>query len=241
MPSFGRAPTRTVIHALAPFALISIASVSSARTASSQRTSVASASAARDSCRPDPDGPRVSRAAFAASEQSAYVLPYLPGAPRLAWRTTSHFNPGNKGVGLYAIDFEMPIGTPVIAVRAGTVVAARDTFPDGNDKDLEENFVMVRHADSTVARYIHLTQRGALVRVGDVVREGQRIALSGNTGQTGGPHLHFDVQRCGPNLPPGYNTLPCGMTVPLTFRNAGPNVCGLVPGRRYRATAVTRP
>ncbi len=241
MPSSKRAPTRTVLHAVAPLALIGLASVASTGTASAQRVRAASMSATSDSCRPDPDGPRVSRAAFVASEQSAYILPYLPGAARLVWRTTSHFNPGNKGVGLYAIDFAMPIGTPLIAARAGTVVAARDQFADGNDTDLEENFVMVRHADSTVARYIHLTQRGALVRVGDVVTQGQRIALSGNTGQTGGPHVHFDVQRCGPNLPPGYNTLPCGMTLPLTFRNAGPNICGLVPGRRYRATAITRP
>jgi len=197
--------------------------------------------AGNDSCRPDPDGPSVLRAVFINSERSPYILPYLPGAARLVWRTTSHFNPGNKGVGLYAIDFEMPIGTPLIAARAGTVVAARDHFPDGNDTDLEETFVMVRHADSTVARYIHLTSGGALVRVGDVVRQGQRRALSGNSGQTGGPRLDFDVQRCGPNLPPAYNALPCGMTVPLTFRNATANVCGSVPGRRHRVTAVTRP
>jgi murein DD-endopeptidase MepM/ murein hydrolase activator NlpD len=186
-----------------------------------------------DRCRPDPDGPFVERSAFPPSAGSMYILPFELGVPRLVWRTTSHFNRGNRGVGLYAIDFEMPIGTPLLAVRAGTVAAVRDTFPDGNDRDLEENFVMIQHADSTVARYIHLTKGGALVALGQAVQQGQRVALSGNTGQTGGPHLYFDVQRCGPNLPPGYNTLPCGMTVPLTFRNAGANVCGLIPGRRY--------
>ncbi len=236
MASVAQALRRPDIRALTPFALGGVICLATASVASAQR-----ARAASDSCRPDPEGPAVSRAAFVASAKAAYILPYLPGAARLVWRTTSHFNPGNKGVGLYAIDFEMPIGTPLVAARAGTVVAVRDHFADGNDKDLEENYVMVRHADSTVARYIHLTRGGALVRVGDVVPQGQRIALSGNTGQTGGPHLHFDVQRCGPNLPPGYNTLPCGMTVPLTFRNAGPNVCGLIPGRRYSATAVSRP
>jgi murein DD-endopeptidase MepM/ murein hydrolase activator NlpD len=184
-------------------------------------------------CRPDPDGPPVRAAAFAARESTAYILPFELGTPRLIWRTTSHYTRGNGGVGLYAIDVEMPIGTPLVASRAGTVVAVRDSFPDGNDRDLEENYVMVRHADATVARYLHLALRGALVRVGDRVQQGQRIALSGNSGQTGGPHLHFDVQQCGPNLPPGYNTLPCGMTVPLTFKNAGPNRCGLIPGQRY--------
>jgi murein DD-endopeptidase MepM/ murein hydrolase activator NlpD len=189
-------------------------------------------SAAR--CRPDRDGPVVRRADYARPDSSPYILPIEPGVSFPVWRTTSHFTPGNGGVGLYAIDIGMPIGTPLVAVRSGVVVAARDHFRDGNDRDLEENFVMVRHADGTVARYIHLMHRGARVSVGDAVRQGQRIALSGNSGQTGGPHLHFDVQRCGPNLPPGYNTLPCGQTVPVTFRNAGANPCGLVPGQRIR-------
>lgn len=186
-------------------------------------------------CKPDPDGPEVMRSVFAESETSEYILPFKHGTAHLVWRTTSHFNPGNRGVGLYAIDFEMPIGTPLIAARAGKVVAVQDTFKDGNDRDLEENFVMVQHVDGTVARYIHLKFGGALVVLGQDVTQGQRIALSGNTGQTGGPHLHFDVQICGPNLPPRYNALPCGMTVPLTFRNTGTNVCGLVPGIRYGA------
>ena len=186
-----------------------------------------------EKCRPDRGGPLVERAQFVASDRSAYILPFERGLTSLVWRTTSHFAKGNGGVGVYAIDFEMPVGTPLVAARGGIIVAARDTFVDGNDRDLEENFVMVRHADGTVARYIHLTQRGVLVALGDSVHQGQRIARSGNTGQTGGPHLHFDVQRCGPNLPPAYNALPCGMTVPLTFRGAGGNPCGLVPGRRY--------
>jgi murein DD-endopeptidase MepM/ murein hydrolase activator NlpD len=188
---------------------------------------------AGSTCRPDPQGPELNPALFTPAARSPYMLPFEVGTPRLVWRTSSHFNPGNRGVGLYAIDFEMPIGTPLLAARAGKVVAVQDQFPDGNNKDLEENFVMVQHADASVARYIHLQQGGVRVKLGDEVHQGQRIALSGNSGQTGGPHLHFDVQSCGPNLPPNYNTLPCGMTLPLTFSNAGPQPCGLIPGRRY--------
>jgi murein DD-endopeptidase MepM/ murein hydrolase activator NlpD len=188
-----------------------------------------------DQCIPDPNGPAVLKSAFPDSKKSHYILPYEANTSHLVWRTTSHHNAGNGGVGLYAIDIEMPIGTPLVASRAGTVVAVRDHFPDGNDKDLEENYVMVQHDDKTVARYIHLTQGGALVKLGDVVRQGQRIALSGNSGQTGGPHLHFDVQTCGPNLPPAYNALPCGKTVPVNFRNTEKNPCGLIPNRKYRA------
>ena len=188
-------------------------------------------------CRPDPVGPLVKQRDFPIEASSEYVLPYEPGTTRVVWRTTSHFTQGNGGVGLYAVDFGMPVGTPIVAARGGKVVAVRDTFPDGNNRDLEENFVMIQHADSTVARYIHLKQGGVLVKLGQEVRQGERVALSGNTGETGAPHLHFDVQRCGPNLPPRYNALPCGMTVPVTFRNAGPNACGLVAGERYRASA----
>ena len=172
---------------------------------------------------------------FPASGASEYILPFEPGTARLVWRTTSHFNPGNKGVGLYAIDFEMPVGTPLVAARSGKVVAVQDIFKDGNDRDLEENFVMFQHTDGTGARYIHMRLRGSLVTIGQDVKQGQRIGFSGNTGQTGGPHLHLDVQTCGPNLPPKYNALPCGMTAPVTFRNAGENECGVLPGRRYGA------
>lgn len=173
--------------------------------------------------------------AFPPMDMSPYVLPYAVGDAHLVTNTTGHYTPSNGGVGLYAVDFAMPTGTPVHAARAGEVVAIREHFRDGNGVDLEENFVFVRHADGTVARYFHLTGDGAAVRVGDRVRQGELIGWSGNTGQTAGPHLHFDVQACGPNLPPDYNALPCGRTLPVSFRNARPHCCGLKVGERYEA------
>jgi hypothetical protein len=110
-----------------------------------------------DECLPDPNGPPLKRSVFPRESESPYILPFEPGKSFLVWRTTSHFNPGNKGVGLYAIDFEMPIGTPLIAARGGKVVAVQQSFRDGNDKDLEENFVMIEHDDKTIARYIHIS------------------------------------------------------------------------------------
>jgi murein DD-endopeptidase MepM/ murein hydrolase activator NlpD len=56
------------------------------------------------------------------------------------------------------------------------------------------NFVRVLHDDGTMGLYAHLKPEGVLVRVGQRVRQGQRIGLSGNTGFTTGPHLHFAVQ-----------------------------------------------
>ncbi|KAH8091210.1 peptidase [Aureococcus anophagefferens] len=55
------------------------------------------------------------------------------------------------------------------------------------------NFVAVRHDDGSYARYYHLRTDGSLFKVGDSVEAGQHIAFSGNTGYTGGPHLHLDV------------------------------------------------
>jgi murein DD-endopeptidase MepM/ murein hydrolase activator NlpD len=129
----------------------------------------------------------------------------------------------------------MPIGTTIVASRAGRVVAVQEAFVDGNGEDLKENFVFIRHEDGTTSRYYHLMHDGALVSMGDVVRQGQPIALSGNTADSAGPHLHFDVQACGPNLPPRCNALPCGQTVPVTFRNTRPHAWGLVAGEGYQA------
>mgnify|MGYP000197477343 CR=1 FL=1 len=106
---------------------------------------------------------------------------------------------------------------------------------DGNNIDLQENYVFIQHQDGSVARYFHLTHNGALVEEGDKVNTGDVIALSGNTGQSGGPHLHFDVQQCGPNLPPHYNQLPCGQTVPISFKNTRFHHCGLKSGESYIA------
>jgi murein DD-endopeptidase MepM/ murein hydrolase activator NlpD len=57
------------------------------------------------------------------------------------------------------------------------------------------NFVVILHSDGTTGEYYHLAEGGALVEVGDNVVRGQAIALSGNTGHTTMPHLHFAVYR----------------------------------------------
>jgi murein DD-endopeptidase MepM/ murein hydrolase activator NlpD len=168
-------------------------------------------------------------------QSSPYLLPYQVGEAFPVVVSTGHYRASNQGVGLYAIDFDMPIGTKIVASRTGEVVAVRETFHDGNGKDLEENYVFIRHSDGTIARYFHLTHNGALVNEGDKVKAGDLIAISGDTGQTLSQHLHFDVQQCGPNLPPGYNKLPCGQTIPVTFKNTSSHSCGLEEGVSYKA------
>lgn len=181
----------------------------------------------------------VSCSAFPISQSAEYVLPYSVGARFMVSRTFDHYLPSNGGVGLYAIDVLMPMDTPVLAIRSGTTVAVEERFSDDDHAVYHENFVMVRHADGTVARYIHLMMNGADVSVGEPVVQGQVVGRSGNSGESTAPHLHFDVQSCGPNLPPNFNPVPCGMTVPLSFRNTDPQTCGLEARQSYAAMPFT--
>jgi hypothetical protein len=97
-----------------------------------------------------------------------------------------------------AIDFEMPVGTPVHAAREGLVInVAHRFFKGGLSTEMldEANFVQILHDDGTSAIYAHLQLDTVRVRPGQRVRRGEYIANSGNTGYSGGPHLHFVVVR----------------------------------------------
>jgi hypothetical protein len=169
---------------------------------------------------------------FAPVAESPYRLPWQVGH---SYVVNPHLA-RESGVERYAIDVPMPIGTDVLAMRAGTVVRVDESYFDGDNQPGHENRVMVEHADGTVARYVHLTHDGVLVGIGDVVSQGQRLGLSGHTGNSSEPHLHFDVTRSCCASPPNYNELPFGETLPLTFRNASPDSsCGLFFSVRYTA------
>lgn len=97
----------------------------------------------------------------------------------------------------HAVDLAAPVGTPVLAARDGVVMQVESGFSAGAfDPRLHgrANFVRVLHDDGTMALYAHLDANGVSVRTGDRVRRGQRLGLSGNTGFSAGPHLHFVVQ-----------------------------------------------
>lgn len=102
---------------------------------------------------------------------------------------------GHQGHCSFAYDFQMPIGTPVHAARSGKVVHVEQSHKDATRKPGEENVVVIQHDDGTYARYYHLTQNGAKVAVGKDVKQKQLIALSGDSGASAGPHLHFDVTK----------------------------------------------
>ncbi|HNV79999.1 MAG TPA: M23 family metallopeptidase [Thermomonas sp.] len=98
----------------------------------------------------------------------------------------------------HALDFAADIGTPVFAARAGTVMQVEAGFRAGGiasrDNRGRANFIRILHDDGSMALYAHLAVDGVLVRIGQEVTAGQRIGLSGNTGFSTGPHLHFAVQ-----------------------------------------------
>jgi hypothetical protein len=96
----------------------------------------------------------------------------------------------------YAYDFSLPTGTPVLASRSGVVAAACGVYRRGGlrlELKGRANHVVLRHGDRLYSRYYHLAPGGVAVAVGQAVAAGDVIGRSGNTGYSGGPHLHWDV------------------------------------------------
>ena len=180
----------------------------------------------------DPANAGVDCTLFTPAAVSPHVLPWHPGH---TFKANPHLK-DDRSVQKFAIDVAMPIGTDVLAMRAGTVASVEESFFDGDLTPGHANFVLIRHEDGTAARYFHLTHAGALVSVGDEVAQGEPIGLSGHTGHSSEPHLHFDVTRYCCSTPPNHNLMPAGETLPLSFSNAAPDSsCGLTHGASYTA------
>ena len=124
----------------------------------------------------------------------AYPLPWVGGPFRISQGANGAFS-HNTPRGRYAIDIAMPEGTPIIASRPGTVVKVENDQQQGRSANPSGNFVRVLHDDGTMSVYLHLMQGSVKVREGQRVMTGTPLALSGNTGHSTGPHLHFVVQR----------------------------------------------
>ncbi|KAF1025275.1 MAG: Murein DD-endopeptidase MepM [Pseudomonas sp.] len=147
---------------------------------------------------------------FARIQPYRYPFPWRGGPFRLTQGPNgsfSHTEPKSR----YAMDIAMPEGTMIIAARGGVVIdtennqVGRGTHPSGN-------FVRVQHDDGTQGVYLHLKQGSVSVREGQRVRVGSPLALSGNTGNSSGPHLHFVVQRV---TPAGLVSIPYVFSQPL--------------------------
>lgn len=130
-------------------------------------------------------------------DQYVYRLPYASGKSyRVIQGYGSRFS--HTGLEQFATDFLMSEGTPVHAARGGIVARVEEANTVGCWRagcGAHANFVVILHEDGTTGEYYHLQQDGVLVDVGDRIFAGQEIALSGNTGHTTVPHLHFAVYR----------------------------------------------
>ncbi|MCS6971854.1 MAG: M23 family metallopeptidase [Turneriella sp.] len=150
----------------------------------------------------------------------------VPGKPGLWFITGLHFDPEEKeflnlrafvhpvrgkitsGFGLRrdpftekhrfhkGIDIACPIGTPVVASAEGTVIFT------GSKKGYGKT-VVLEHRNGYQTLYGHLDR--ILVKPGDKVKQGEKIALSGTTGRSTGPHLHFEVRRRGQPERPNFH------------------------------------
>ncbi|MFF6984208.1 M23 family metallopeptidase [Streptomyces sp. NPDC008343] len=88
-------------------------------------------------------------------------------------------------------DFAVPNGTDVMAAHGGTVVKAGGN--GAGDGPAYGNAVVIKHGNGTFSQYAHLSRID--VKIGQIVKTGQHIAKSGNTGNSSGPHLHFEIRR----------------------------------------------
>jgi len=138
----------------------------------------------------------------------------------------THADPPNQ----YAVDIVMPIGTPILAARAGRVMDMEDDFHGAAQTErylTRANHIRILHDDGTMAVYAHLQPNSLRVRQGAKVRRGQWIANSGNTGYSNGPHLHFVIQ------------LNAGMSLEsLPFRFVTPDGGTMTPANRMMIDGV---
>jgi murein DD-endopeptidase MepM/ murein hydrolase activator NlpD len=139
-----------------------------------------------------------------------YPLPWQGGPFRLTQGANgrySHFTPKGR----YALDIAMPEGTPIVAARPGVVVKIEND-QSGRGNNPSGNFVRILHDDGTMGVYLHLMRGSVQVREGQQVSIGERIARSGNTGNSTGPHLHFVIQR---NLGLALESIPFDFAQPV--------------------------
>jgi murein DD-endopeptidase MepM/ murein hydrolase activator NlpD len=125
---------------------------------------------------PAPEPAEEATAGFTAPVDAAPSTPYHQAGS--SWSSGYHTG----------VDFSVGTGTPVRAVASGEVVSAGSGGAYGNE-------IVIRHSDGHYSQYAHLSSLG--VGVGQTVAAGDQIGLSGSTGNSTGPHLHFEV-RTGP-------------------------------------------
>jgi murein DD-endopeptidase MepM/ murein hydrolase activator NlpD len=96
-----------------------------------------------------------------------------------------------------ALDFSMPIGTPIYAAREGMIFSYKDNSNVGGilpKYKNQANYIIIQHNDGSFDCYWHLNYKGVVIKKGNI-QNGELIGYSGNTGFALQPHLHFTVKR----------------------------------------------
>lgn len=174
---------------------------------------------------------RDAKGRYPSYKTSAYILPWQVGETYKVGQGNCTFGSHREdSLGKYAYDFPMPLGTSIVASRAGTVVHVVESHVDGTGIKGEENVVVIEHDDGSIAIYGHLTTLGAQVEKHQEVAQGDLIGLSGNSGGSTAPHLHFHVESCTQKIENCTRE-----AVPINFSNTHAHIDGLVQGKSYRA------
>lgn len=146
------------------------------------------------------------------------VLPAFRRWPtQTSYRVSSHFNPRRKHpvTGRISphngVDLATPIGTPIVSTGDGIVQRV------GNHP-FAGKYVDIDHGNAYKTRYLHLHR--ILVKKGQSVQRGDRIALSGNTGRSTGPHLHFELHVNGRPVNPLKADIPTAADIPSEHAKA---------------------
>jgi len=131
------------------------------------------------------------------------------------YRISSGFNPARRHPisgqvrPHNGVDFAMPTGTPILSTGDGVVTRVMNHPYAGK-------YVEIQHGSQYLTRYLHLHR--ILVKRGQTVKRGDRIALSGNTGYSTGPHLHFELHVRGRPVNPITANIPMSASVPKDKR-----------------------
>lgn len=139
-----------------------------------------------------------------------------------------------------AIDYRAPVGAPVVAIAAGTVVSARWSPGGGNT-------IVIRHVNAYESSYMHLSSFGRGIKAGAHVAQGQVIGRVGSTGLATGPHLDYRLKKNGHYVNPllEHKRLPPGEPIPAAhmaaFTAQRDRVVALLTGTPPPAVAASAP